>query len=72
VCAVEDELCLLEVLEALEVMRCVQFCVLEAVEVGSVYWRCWRSWRCRKWCAVCHSLGVLEGVLSFKVSKFLL
>ena len=41
---VEGELCLLEVPE---VIRCMLFCILEAVEVC---WRCWRR------CAVCYSV----------------
>ena len=43
--AVEGELCLLEVPEVQEVMRCALLYTPEAVEVGSVRWRCWR---CRR------------------------
>jgi len=57
--AVEGGLCLLEVLdvleamrcvllctlEVLEVMRCMPLCMLEAVEGGLRYWRRWRRRR---------------------------
>jgi len=50
---VDDELCLLEVLNVPEVMRCVLLCILEAV-VGSVCWRCWGG--CAVFGSVCRRL----------------